>query len=273
VREARDGAGSASTNLLGAVDPEPVGAANFGAGSGMLLVCDHAGRAVPQRLGRLGLSETVFDTHIAWDIGALGFAERLTERVRSTLIWQRYSRLVIDCNRAPDHPGAIPAVSDRVPIPRNEDLSEAERAARVASIHAPYHARIAAEIDARIASGELPLIICAHSFTPVMQDDVRPWHVGVLHGGASPASEALLRLLRAEGDLVVGDNQPYAMDGTDYTAPTHAWARGLDVIELEIRQDLLADIEGQTRFADLFARLLPQLLEGPGAIQVAARLD
>jgi predicted N-formylglutamate amidohydrolase len=92
-----------------------------------------------------------------------------------------------------------------------------------------------------------------------MQGAARPWHVGVLHGGASPASEALLGLLRAEGDLVVGDNQPYAMDGTDYTAPTHAWTRGLDVIELEIRQDLLADVAGQTRFADLFARLLPRL--------------
>jgi predicted N-formylglutamate amidohydrolase len=214
---------------------------------------------MPSRLGRLGLSDAVFDTHIAWDIGALGFAERLAERLAATLIWQSYSRLVIDCNRAPDHPGAIPEVSDRVVIPGNAGLGAAERLARVAAIHAPYHARIAAEVDARVAAGKPPLMICAHSFTPVMQGDARPWHVGVLHGGHSPASNALLDLLRAEGDLEVGDNKPYAMDGTDYTAPTHAWARGLDVIELEIRQDLLADAEGQARFADLFARLLPHL--------------
>ncbi len=259
MRDARPASQETSTPLLGAGDPAPARALEFGAATRFLLVCDHAGRAVPARLERLGVPDAAFDTHIAWDIGALGFAQRLAEALRSPLIWQTYSRLVIDCNRAPDHPGAIPEVSDHVVIPGNAALSEAERRSRVAEIHTPYHARIAAQVDACLATGEPPLMICAHSFTPVMQDDVRPWHVGVLHGGASPASEALLALLRAEGDLVVGDNQPYAMDGTDYTAPTHAWARGLDVIELEVRQDLLANTEGQARFADLFARLLPRL--------------
>ena len=248
--------------LLGATDPAPVAARDFGAGSPFLLVCDHAGRAAPDRLSRLGLPDAVFDTHIAWDIGALGYAERLAERLGATLISQAYSRLVIDCNRAPDHPGAMPEVSDRVPIPGNVDLIDADREARVAEIHAPYHARIAAEMERRVERGERPLMICAHSFTPRLQDDVRPWHVGVLHGGRSPASETLLRLLRDEGDLAVGDNQPYAMDGTDYTAPVHAWARGLDVVELEVRQDLIADADGQARFADLFARLLPRIAPG-----------
>lgn len=248
--------------LLERDDPSPVTARDFGAGAPFLLVCDHGGRAVPRRLGRLGLPDAVFKTHIAWDIGALGYAERLADRLGATLIWQAYSRLVIDCNRLPGHDGSIPAVSDRVAIPGNSGLSEADREARVGEIHAPYHAAIAAEVGRRLIVGERPLMICAHSFTPKLQDEVRPWHVGVLHGGQSPASERLLRLLGAEGGLVVGDNQPYAMDGTDYTAPVHAWANGLDVIELEVRQDLIAETDGQERFANLFARLLPRLTEG-----------
>ena len=254
--------GKSASSLLGADDPAPVGAVDFGGGSRFLLVCDHAGRAVPRRLGRLGLSDAVFETHIAWDIGALGYATVLAETLGATLMWQTYSRLVIDCNRAPDHPGSIPETSDRVPIPGNLELTGEDRAARVAEIHAPYHAAIAAEVERRLGAGERPLMICAHSFTPRLQDDVRPWHVGVLHGGRSPASTALLALLRAEGDLVVGENEPYAMDGTDYTAPTHAWAHGLDVLELEVRQDLIADADGQARFANLFARLLPRLPAG-----------
>ena len=248
-----------AVRLLDGSDPAPVVAHDFGAASPFLVVCDHAGRAVPARLGRLGLLDTVFDTHIAWDIGALGFAERLARRLGATLISQAYSRLVIDCNRDPTHPGAIPSESDRVSIPGNTDLTRQDRAARIAEIHAPYHARISTEVATRVAEDRPPLMICAHSFTPSMQGVARPWHVGVLHGEDSPASEALLALLRAEGDLVVGDNEPYAMDGTDFTAPTHAWARGLDVLELEIRQDLLFDPEGQERFADLFARLLPRV--------------
>ncbi len=249
-------------HLLDADDLAPVGARHFGADSPFLLVCDHAGRAVPKRLSRLGLPDAVFDTHIAWDIGALGYAERLAGGLGATLVWQAYSRLVIDCNREPGHPGAMPEISDRVAIPGNIGLGAAEREQRVAEIHAPYHAAIAAEVERRLAAGKRPLMICAHSFTPWMQGEVRPWHVGVLHGGQSRASEMLLRLLREEGDLIVGDNQPYAMDGTDYTAPVHAWARGLDVVELEVRQDLVADADGQARFADLFARLLPRVVAG-----------
>ncbi len=256
------GGAEIAAGLLERGDPSPVAARDFGAGSPFLLVCDHAGRSVPRRLGRLGLPDPVFETHIAWDIGALGYAEGLAKRLGAMLIWQAYSRLVIDCNRRPGHVGSIPEVSDRVAIPGNIGLSEADRDARVGEIHAPYHTAIAAEVARRLGAGERPLMICAHSFTPRLQDDARPWHVGVLHGGQSPASETLLKLLRAEGGLVVGDNQPYAMDGTDYTAPVHAWAHGLDVIELEVRQDLIADVDGAERFANLFARLLPRLTAG-----------
>ena len=52
----------------------------------------------------------------------------------------------------------------------------------------------------------------------------------------------MLELLRAEGDLVVGDNAPYAVsDLTDYGVPVHGEKRGLPHVEIEIRQDLIAD--------------------------------
>ena len=261
-READVGGAETVSALLGAGDPAPVVARVSDPGPPVLVVCDHAGRAVPRKLGRLGLPDRVFDTHIAWDIGALGYATGLADRLGCALFAQTYSRLVIDCNRDPAHPASVPEVSDRIFVPGNKGLSQAARKARIDEIHAPYHAALAAEIDRRLAAGDRPLLICAHSFTPKLQHDVRPWHVSVLHGGRSPASETLLRLLRDEGDLVVGDNEPYAMDGTDYTAPVHAWARGLDVVELEVRQDLIADAAGQARFADLFARLLPRAADG-----------
>jgi predicted N-formylglutamate amidohydrolase len=225
-----------------------------------VLVCDHAGRATPLKLGRLGLAAAAFDQHIAWDIGALNLARRLAAMLNATLIHQAYSRLVIDCNRAPDHPGAILAVSDGWVIPGNEALSATGIAARVSAIHAPYHGAIAAELDARANAGRKSLLVCVHSFTPRMAGQARPWHVGILHGPNSPACEALLDLLRREEGLVVGDNQPYAMDGTDYTAPLHAWGRGADVVEIEVRQDLIADDAGAGAMAALFGRLLPLIL-------------
>lgn len=250
VRDAR------SRPLLDADDPAAVVVSKPGAGAPFLLVCDHAGSATPRRLARLGLAEAVFQTHIAVDIGAADLALRMSESLGATLISQTYSRLVIDCNRAIGHPQSIVAVSDGVEIPGNIGLGGGDVEARVDAIHRPYHDRISRELDARGSRGQQTVLVCVHSFTPVMAGVPRPWHVGVLHGSASPISHAMLLRLRAEDGLVVGDNEPYAMDGTDFTAPFHAWARGFDVVEFEVRQDLLADARGRARFAALLSRLL-----------------
>jgi predicted N-formylglutamate amidohydrolase len=72
-------------------------------------------------------------------------------------------------------------------------------------------------------------------------------------------AHALLALIRADGRFVVGDNEPYSVtDATDYSIPVHGEARGLPHIEIEIRQDLIADEEGQREWAALFAEWLPR---------------
>ena len=241
--------------LLGPGDPEPVFVQSRGAGAPFLLVCDHAGRTIPSSLGKLGLDGHALDRHIAWDIGAGSLTLRLAESLGACAVLQPYSRLVTDCNRDPTRPDAMPEVSDGTAIPGNADLTPEQRQARIEAIHTPYHAEIAELLD---GFADPPLLVLVHSFTPKMGGIARPWQVGVLHRGGA-VSLRLLELLRAEPGLVVGDNQPYAMDEVDYTAPRHADARGLDFLELEIRQDLLADAAGQATVAALLSRLLPQV--------------
>ena len=171
------------------------------------------------------------------------------------LVRQAYSRLVIDCNRAPGREDLVPPVSDGTAVPANQGLEPAEVQARIDEIHAPYHAGIAALLDRRMGQAP-PVVASVHSFTPSMGGVDRPWHVGVLHAHDSPASARMLELLSAQDGLVVGDNQPYAMDGIDYTVPVHAQGRGLDYLELEVRQDLIANEAGQASMAALLARLL-----------------
>ena len=73
----------------------------------------------------------------------------------------------------------------------------------------------------------------------------RRWHAGILHdGGDTRFANALLTALGAHPDLVVGDNEPYRMDATDYSVPRHAYTARLPYAEIEIRQDLLADAAG-----------------------------
>jgi predicted N-formylglutamate amidohydrolase len=246
--------------LLDCDDPSPVIVTNPGGASPFLLLGDHAGRAIPARLGALGLPPSALDLHIAWDIGVAGMGEALAGRLGACFIRQTYSRLVIDCNRKPGAADAAPRVSDGVLIPGNADLSAGDLAARRGEIYQPYQARIAETLDARQREGRRPLLVSLHSFTPVFQGFARPWRYGVLHRGDSGLSRRFLALLRAELGAEAGDNQPYAMDATDNTVPLHADARGLDYLELEVRQDLIATPEGQTTAAGWVADLLARCL-------------
>jgi predicted N-formylglutamate amidohydrolase len=242
--------------LLEDGDSQPVIAERLGADALFLFICDHAGRAVPSRLGWLGLPEAAFDLHIAWDIGAGGVTRRLAAALGAACILQRYSRLVIDCNRDPFKPDAIPATSDGVAVPANEGLDVKGRLARIEAIHAPYHAAISTELDWRRDQGLPTIPVFVHSFTPCLAGVQRRWHFGVIREPASQFSRAVLEQLRLVDGLAVGDNEPYAMDGVDYSVPTHAMARGLDYLELEISQDLIADDAGQAAVADVLQVVL-----------------
>jgi predicted N-formylglutamate amidohydrolase len=229
------------------------------------LLGDHAGREIPAALGDLGLTASDRERHIAWDIGIAGLGRMLADALGATFISQRFSRLVIDCNRDPARADAIPEVSDGAAIPGNVGLTPTQRQARIDQFATPYHAAIAAELDRRATRGLATTLVSLHSFTPEMNGLARSWRFGVLHAEDSAFSRAVLAELRGDlGEALVGDNQPYRMDEVDFTIPRHCRPRGLDYLELETRQDLLSDEAGQRAVAERLARLLPRALADLG---------
>jgi predicted N-formylglutamate amidohydrolase len=244
--------------LLEPDEPEPVSLQNETGSSVFFLTCDHAGRVFPRRLGTLGLPQSETGRHIAWDIGVGGVGRELSRLLNAAVILQTYSRLVVDCNRDPEVASSIPEISETTEIPGNRGLDEAERKLRVETIFRPYHNAIAAALDRREAAGRASVLVALHSFTPVFKGISRPWHAAVLFNRDPRLAHPLAELLRAEGDLIVGENEPYRVsDLTDYTVPVHGERRGLLHVEIEIRQDLIADAAGQRAWAGRLARLLP----------------
>ena len=249
---------SAAGNLLERDEPPPVEMAGREGRSPFVVICDHAGRRLPRALGDLGVPEAALATHIAWDIGAGGVAERLATALDAYLARQRYSRLVIDCNRPLDAVDSIAPRSERTFIPANQNLDPAAARQRAREIFEPYHHEIRSELDRRKASNRLSFLVAVHSFTPVYLDVARPWHIGVLFNRDARLAQPLLRLLREEGDLVVGCNEPYAVsDLSDFSVVHHGERRGIPHVEIEIRQDLIGDEAGQNIWAECLARLLP----------------
>ena len=244
--------------LLGADDPPPFDVSGREAPSPFVIICDHASRRLPRALDSLGLSSAALATHIAWDIGALGVARALASALDAFVAWQRYSRLVIDCNRPLCSADSIVTRSEHTDVPGNANVTAADATARAAEIFSPYHAEIRNHLDTRRAAHRPAMLVSVHSFTPVFLDVARPWHCGVLFNRDARLAEPLLRLLRDEAGLVVGCNEPYAAsDLTDFSLVHHGEARGIPCVEIEIRQDLIDDPAAQNAWAQRLARLLP----------------
>ncbi|MBB5515000.1 putative N-formylglutamate amidohydrolase [Rubricella aquisinus] len=237
------------------------------AGSRVIVICDHASNAVPPEIGGgdLGLPPEDMARHIAYDVGALGVARVLAARLGATLIAARWSRLVIDPNRAADDPTLVRRIYDGSIIPANRHARAEEVARRKAAYYAPYHQAIEDEIAAVTATGQVPVIVSVHSFTPQFKDrPPRPWHIGILWDEVDGRiAQPLMHRLRAEGDLSVGENEPYAGVFGGDTLDTHALSRGLPNTLVEIRNDLIEDAAGQKAWADRLALHLSDILCHP----------
>ena len=248
--------------LLGPDEPPALQWENRSGASAIFLICEHAGKRLPAKLGDLGLSAAERERHIAWDIGALAVARGLAARLDAPLAHQSYSRLVCDCNRRTAAADFMPKVSEATEIPGNRDLTERARLERIGEIYAPFHDGITQALDARQAAGKATVVISIHSFTPVFKGRARPWHCGVLTMADPLFAPRTYALLKAEPTLTVGLNEPYVMSTeTDYTIPVHGEARGLPTVEIEIRQDLIGEEAGQAVWADRLARVFTQALE------------
>lgn len=237
-------------------DPDPVLTHGADRNSPFLLVSDHAGNAVPQGLGDLGLSAEHLNEHIAWDIEIWPIAIAVADALGAPLFGQAYSRLVIDSNRKTSARDSIATVSDGIAVPGNADLSERERKLRYALIQRPYQDRIAAEI----ARHPKPLcIVSMHSCTAQLAGGkLRPWHIGVISGPDDRMRRRVFAALAADsGGLVIGDNEPYVVSmENDYTLPVQAEAAGIPYVEFEMRNDSYKDAASRKRAGALLARAL-----------------
>lgn len=242
-------------------DPPPWSTYNEWGKAPVLLVVDHASRAIPPALQQLGLGSDDLDKHIAWDLGSAELACRLAELLDAPAILAGYSRLIIDLNREVDDPTAIPPVSDGIVIPGNQVLDAAQRAWRINTFFHPYHAAISARLDEFAAAGVSPAVIAVHTCTPVMGGIARPWHIGVLWDKDPRIPLRLLSGLGQIEGLCVGDNLPYSgRHPHDFTIDFHAEARGLAHVGIEVRQDLLQSPADALHWAGILAKGLAEPL-------------
>lgn len=265
--------GTEPIRILADDEPAPFTVLNDTSELPILLVCDHASRRFPASLGDLGVDPVVRRCHLAWDIGAGALTRVLAKRLRATTVLQRYSRLVIDCNRQLLDPGAFLEFGDGVIIPGNRNLLYEHKQARAAEIYWPYHYALAEELVRLRERAEPPAMYSIHSFTPVLNGISRDCEIGILWDKDRRLSVPMIELLREYG-LNVGDNEPYSGKAPqDFTIDHHAEPAGLPHVGIEIRQDLIADEGGVNRIADIMAPIIEKVQAQLYPADMAAHRD
>lgn len=224
----------------------------------VLLICDHASRRIPRALRDLGLDKRELSRHIGWDIGAADVTRHMALLLGAPALLAGYSRLVVDCNRYLHDATLMRTVSDDTAIPGNADLAPADRQARLDALYHPYHQAIAQRLDDFAQRGITPTLLSIHSCTPEMAGQFRPWHIGVCWDSDRRIAGPVLETLGRAPGVIVGDNQPYALDRReDYSVPIHAMDRGLPHLQVEFRQDLIATAADARHWAEVLLAALP----------------
>lgn len=179
---------------------------------GLVLSCEHASWTLPPGVD-LGVPTDVLQSQAGWDHGAFDIASRLSEAVGLPVHTGAFTRMFVDLNRPADHADVIPAVCYGAPVPGNTHLSAGDRAARIATFHAPYWDAIRRDVAARLVDCGAVLHFSSHSFAPELDPVNRTYDTGVLYDPAHPfeadLAERLMFALRAAG-LSVRANQPYS---------------------------------------------------------------
>jgi predicted N-formylglutamate amidohydrolase len=270
----RDSGGSTQEGdwpLIGPGDPPPYTVLNERGSAPFLLVCDHASRLFPRAMRQLGVADWVLDRHVACDIGAAALTRELSRRFDAPAVLAGYSRLIVDPNRQLHDASAFIKVSDGIAIPGNLDLSEREREQRIKSFFNPYHDAISRQLQAFVDRGQVPALISVHTCTPVFNRMVRRWHIGVMWDQDPRIAQPLIECLRKDGDLCVGDNEPYSgRHPNDFTIDYHAEQHGYPCVGFEVRQDLVDTDEGAGHWAQLLGDALEEVLSDPS---VFSRLE
>jgi len=234
--------------------------------SGIIVLCDHANNALPEGYGRLGLSEDQLRRHIAYDIGAAAVTRQVADELSAPAVLTRYSRLLIDPNRGEDDPTMIMRLSDGAIIPGNRQLELEERKKRISLYYRPYHNAISQVIDRCLAAGYPPVLLSIHSFTESWKETARPWHVGILWDADERLAQPLLDHFYASSDLIVGNNKPYTGRLPGDTMWRHGTQRGLAHAIVEIRQDLIGDIDGQAEWAQRIVAAMRSIFSDPANV-------
>jgi len=230
--------------------------------SDLLLTCEHATNRLPRSIRPTAAEREVLGSHWGYDPGAWAVTRFVARALRAPAIAGRWSRLLVDLNRAVDDPTFVREVAGGLRLAWSGRAGRRSRIARAVALHAGYHAALDRLLAERVARGVRPLLVAIHTFTPQLDGAHRPFDAGVLYDGERGLAVRCASALRRAG-LSVRYNEPYSgRDGMMYAVDRHARHYGLACLELELNQGLFERADAAQRVGRAVARALERIKSG-----------
>ncbi len=225
----------------------------------LLITCEHGGNRIPARYRHLFKGhEALLQSHRGFDAGALLMANELASAFKAPLFVSTTSRLLIDLNRSIGHPRLYSEAMRAVSAEVKRKILDA--------CYLPYRSQAEAHIAREIAKGRRVVHISSHSFTPMLNGEVRNADIGLLYDPSRAGERDLcLRWQAALKEMApnvrVRRNYPYTGTSDGFTAYLRKrFAEKVYAgIELEINQMQVA--EASKAWRELRRQLLAALRE------------
>lgn len=204
----------------------------------LILTCEHASNKLPAAF-RSAVPAEVLKTHRAYDIGALAVFRKLVKFAKPEFYCEgKYSRLFVDLNRTLTNKSAFSDYHKQL------DARDTAFAAKVKAQASAYWTEYREAIEKFVKANAKKEIIHLgiHSFTPILNGNVRNTDIGILYDPSRPQECAYARVIKDEIKLLypamkVRFNYPYkgTSDGLTTTLRKKFGPRYVG-IEIEINQ-------------------------------------
>ena len=218
-----------------------------------MLTCEHASNRLPAAF-KEDVPAEILKTHRAYDIGALQVFRKLVKFAKPEFFCEgKFSRLFVDLNRTITNKSAF---NEFHKVLAARDRVAADKIKRAATAYwAEYREKIEvfvkSSLDSAGPSPDRPadadiVHLGIHSFTPVLDGNVRNTDIGILYDPARPLERAYAQVIKDEikrlyPAMKVRFNYPYkgSSDGLTTTLRKKFGPRYVG-IEIEINQKLLS---------------------------------
>ena len=240
----------------------------------ILLTCEHASNRLPPGYpqwvwGPSDISKDLPNMHWAVDVGARLLLEDImialykeNERLPNPTapgiiqtVAARFSRLLLDPNRPLTSDTLIRLQCDEEDVDLNKNLTKEEIELRTNLLYNPFHSAITEIIKEK----KVKMVFSIHSFNPIYEGNVRELEVGVLFDIEDEIGSIVTESLVKDGIKAV-ENEPYSgKQNLMYSPVSHREEIQYEnplALELEVRNDLLADKQMRTKIATSLAKAL-----------------